>query len=278
MKIIMEIIITIFVLLVLTSKICSQEVETEEFSGAVEDNSFFIEEAYNQEESVVQHIFNANYFSKPGKDLSLSFTQEWPLFSKQHQISYSIPYSSLNSNLVKGFGDVLINYRYQLLDRSDFAAIAPRFSIILPTGNYDKGLGNNVVGFQFNFPLSKRLANDFITHFNAGLTYSPGVKGSDINGNDITRDLLAYNIGGSLIWLVAANFNFFLEYLINYNSDIDAYGDIVNTTETIINPGIRFSINLEKLQIVPGLAIPISSTTDLTKAGVFFYLSFEHPF
>jgi hypothetical protein len=208
----------------------------------------------------------------------LSFTQEWPLFGKRHQISYSIPYSSLNSNSVKGIGDILINYRYQLLDKGDFAAIAPRFSIIFPTGNYDKGLGNNVVGFQFNFPLSSRLTNDFVVHFNAGFTYSPGVKGSDVNGNDIQKNLLAYDVGGSFIWLSSTNLNFFLEYLVNYNSNIDENGDVINTTETIINPGIRVAINLGNVQVVPGFAVPISSTTDLTKVGFFFYLSFEHPF
>jgi hypothetical protein len=54
----------------------------QQFSEAIEDNSFFIEEAYNQEYRVVQHIFNGIYFSKPQKDFAFTFTQEWPFLVK----------------------------------------------------------------------------------------------------------------------------------------------------------------------------------------------------
>lgn len=51
------------------------------------DNSFLVEEAYNQEAGVVQHIFNAFYAvdRAPGPDDSawnLTFTQEWPIASR----------------------------------------------------------------------------------------------------------------------------------------------------------------------------------------------------
>ena len=43
----------------------------------IQDNSFLVEEAYNQERNVVQHI---STFSRlwNSKDWSYSFTQEWP--------------------------------------------------------------------------------------------------------------------------------------------------------------------------------------------------------
>src|SRR4051794_6428190 len=43
----------------------------------IQDNSFFVEEAYNQERGVVQHI---STFSRMwnSKDWAYSFTQEWP--------------------------------------------------------------------------------------------------------------------------------------------------------------------------------------------------------
>ena len=80
-----------------------------EFSPAIEDNSFFIEEAYNQDPRVVQHIFNGMSFTLPQKDVVFSFTQEWPVGSQNHQLSFTIPYALLNSNTVSGIGDVLIN-------------------------------------------------------------------------------------------------------------------------------------------------------------------------
>src|SRR5262245_16100843 len=64
----------------------------------IRDNSFFVEEAYNQEPGVVQHIFNgvSTWDRVDGPDdqsLILTFTQEWPIFSQKHQFSYTIPYS-----------------------------------------------------------------------------------------------------------------------------------------------------------------------------------------
>ena len=127
------------------------------FPEAIEDNSFFIEEAYNQERRVVQHIFEVYYYSRPDKELFFSFTQEWPVFGAKHQLSYTIPYSRLNGNALSGLNDLLINYRYQLLDEENWAAVAPRLSLILPTGSLEKGLGNGVPGVQFCIPASKRL-------------------------------------------------------------------------------------------------------------------------
>src|SRR5574341_420745 len=79
----------------------------------IADNSFLIEEAYNQEEAVVQHIFNAVYAKDPKRrGWAFNFTQEWPVFSQDHQFSYSIPSYRLREDgeAVRGIGDVLLNY------------------------------------------------------------------------------------------------------------------------------------------------------------------------
>lgn len=270
--------INYFYIIVIIILSCQSCFLAQEFSESIEDNSFLIEEAYNQDEGVVQHIFNAVYFTKPEKDLMLSFTQEWPLFNSRNQISYSIPFSSLNSDSVSGVGDILINYRYQISDKSSWAVVTPRISIILPSGNYDKGLGHKVVGVQFGFPFSKRLSDGWIAHFNIGLTFLPNVKTKNIYGEDFRNNLINHYVGGSLIWLARSDLNFFLEYLKNYDEDVDINGDILSSTEDIINPGVRYGFNISNLQIVPGISMPISITPELTRAGVFFYLSFEHPF
>jgi hypothetical protein len=57
---------------------------------AIADNSFLIEEAYNQESGVVQHISSwARALSTAA--WAFTFTQEWPLGSQTHQLSYTIP-------------------------------------------------------------------------------------------------------------------------------------------------------------------------------------------
>src|SRR5204863_5538442 len=67
------------------------------------DNSFLIEEAYNQEDGVVQHIFTSAYgvdrLSSPKRRaLDSSFTQEWPAYGQAHQFSYTVPYSFVWEN------------------------------------------------------------------------------------------------------------------------------------------------------------------------------------
>src|SRR5687768_6047940 len=87
---------------------------------AIQDNSFFIEEAYNQEPGVVQHILTANFSTDRqsgsyDRSWTLALTQEWPLFSQDHQLSYTIPYSFLEAggSHQHGFEDIFLNYRYQ---------------------------------------------------------------------------------------------------------------------------------------------------------------------
>jgi hypothetical protein len=89
----------------------------------IQDNSFIIEEAYNQEAGVVQHITNLR---RQGNQWQFSFTQEWPVHSQTHQLSYSVPY---NFGSVNGLGEVTLNYRYQLQTETNLRpAIAPRVS------------------------------------------------------------------------------------------------------------------------------------------------------
>jgi hypothetical protein len=243
----------------------------QEYSNAIEDNSFFIEEAYNQDPRVVQHIFNAYRF--PGKDenTSMSFTQEWPVGGETNQLSYSIPF--MTNSLNSGVGDILINYRYQLLGEKDFLYMAPRLSVIFPTGNKDKNFGMGKMGLQVSLPFSKRISEDFALHFNAGYTVYPGVS----NG-DTKAALNTFNTGGSVVWLANYNYNFFVEYLLFYFNEFNGTGGTDYTTQQIINPGVRFAIDINNLQIVPGVSFPFRIDENGNKLGFFFYLSFEHQF
>ncbi|MFN2475239.1 MAG: hypothetical protein ABR526_02720, partial [Chthoniobacterales bacterium] len=159
--------------------------EHKRLAEGVQDNSFLIEEAYNQEEGVVQHILNVVYtnntHANPDEHMwSFVFTQEWPAFSQSHQLSYTLPYSYLESggHSENGINDILLNYRYQALTETDtMPAFAPRLSLVLPTGDADKGFGNGVVGYQASLPFSKIISDRVTLHFNAGATLSPDVQG-----------------------------------------------------------------------------------------------------
>src|SRR5262245_18524510 len=72
---------------------------------SIQDNSFVIEEAYNQERGVVQHI-NAFQRLRSG-ELAYSFTQEWPIPDLKHQLSYSVPVERQEG--ATGVGDISLS-------------------------------------------------------------------------------------------------------------------------------------------------------------------------
>ncbi|HET6761524.1 MAG TPA: hypothetical protein VFH13_05460, partial [Gemmatimonadaceae bacterium] len=92
----------------------------------IEDNSFLVEEAYNQERGIVQHI---NTFSRATSATGwmYTFTQEWPLAGQKHQLSYTVPLARKDetSGGETGLGDVAINYRYQIGGGENPFALAP---------------------------------------------------------------------------------------------------------------------------------------------------------
>ncbi len=121
----------------------------------IEDNFFLIEEAYNQDPGVIRHI--QTYQLMKDKTWGYTFTQEWPVPKMTHQLSYTIPINHPDPSMT-GLGDILINYRYQLISK-EALSFSPRLSIVLPTGDSKQGLGNGSTGVQVNLPLSVELSN-----------------------------------------------------------------------------------------------------------------------
>ncbi len=237
----------------------------------IQDNSFLIEEAYNQEPGVIQHIQTFQYM-KDGA-WGYTFTQEWPIKGQTHQFSYTIPVSHLTNPGRTGLGDVALNYRYQLINKGGIA-MAPRFSLLLPTGKPKKDLGRGSLGFQTNLPLSLELSDRWVTHWNMGVTFMPNRRGPD-GAKAHTFDL---NTGASIIYLLSENLNLMLEAVWNSNQSVEANGTRKTDHTFFINPGIRYAIDFKSgLQIVPGIGFPIGVGPSRNEYGVFLYLSFEHP-
>lgn len=239
----------------------------------IQDNSFLLEEAYNQEAGVVQHIQSFMYLEK-SKDWIYTFTQEWPVPKETHQLSYTIPVVHLTDPTnSSGFGDVALNYRYQAVLK-DRIALSPRLSVILPTGDYKKGHGTGSVGLQANIPLSVELSDTFVTHWNIGTTYTPGSK----EPGGAKADTTAFNYGASVIYLATENFNLMLEVAGTSGESVQPDGSRQRADTFFINPGVRFAINCKSgLQIVPGVSIPIGVGSSAGEYGGLAYLSLEHP-
>lgn len=254
-------------MLVCASNLFAQNENAFDFER-IEDNSFLLEEAYNQEPGVIQHISAFQYMDN--KTWFYTFTEEWPAPGQKHQLSATIPILNTNNT---GIGDIGLNYRYQAIFTNRLA-FSPRFSFLLPTGDYKRGLGAGVLGYQANLPVSFILSRKLVTHYNVGATYTPGAKSVD----NSTFDLTNINYGASAIILLTETFNFMFEIAGNttYLKSDDASTQTTNSL--FINPGFRYAVNCKSgLQIVPGIAIPIGIGPSAGEYGLFAYLSFEHP-
>ena len=253
----------------------AMSIATEPLAKGIQDNSFFIEEAYNQEPGVVQHILNVPVnFMNGSREVTPSFTQEWPVFSQTHQFSYTIPYAFTEDD--NGMEDMRLNYRLQALTEDKYTpAFAPRLSLVLPTGDPDKGLGVGSVGYETNLPFSKIVSDRWTLHFNAGMSVFPNAR---------NHDLTNYNLGASAIFAVSPDLNLMLETVAGWNDDIaegvlSPEATVNRSTTALISPGARYAFNLPNdAQLVVGLGLPIGLTPDSPDWGLFFYCSFEHPF
>jgi hypothetical protein len=243
---------------------------------AIEDNSFLIEEAYNQGHGVVQHI--STFSRRLGtSDWVYAFTQEWPVRGQRHQLSYTIPlaHTADQSGARTGVGDVALNYRYQVLGVGGGPAFAPRLSVLLPTGASQRGFGAGGTTWQVNLPFSVRLPARFVAHSNAGMSFTPHAR----NTADAVAASREYFFGQSLIWLIRRDFNLMLEALSTTAQEVVGPGRTVRNSELFVSPGIRGAINFRSgLQIVPGFAVPIGVGSSRGERSLFVYLSFEHSF
>jgi hypothetical protein len=250
----------------------------------IEDNSFLIEEAYNQETGVVQHTFSAAFNNDSRRrGWTFNFTQEWPLFSQDHQLSYSVPsYHAIDgADRIRGLGDIMLNYRYQASEERDsWPALAPRFSLILPTGNPDRGTGDGVVGFEWQLPASKKLGPQFALHANAGITYLPRARarvGGSTGPLSARHSLVSYHFGASGIFAVASRVHLMLEWLGEFAQSINDAGKARRDFQPVISPGFRTAlVDREKVQVVAGAATPIGLNRKADNYGAFLYLSIEH--
>ncbi|HET9838078.1 MAG TPA: transporter [Candidatus Angelobacter sp.] len=243
----------------------------------IQDNSFLLEEAYNQEAGVVQHI---NTFSRSWttRQWIYTFTEEWPVPGHaRNQLSYTFAALTADPGICQGAGagDVAFNYRYQVLGGGESKlSFAPRISALIPSGDYRRGHGYGGTGIQINLPVSLVLGRQLVTHLNAGTTLVPSARNA-LGDKAFTN---AYNAGQSLVWLARPNFNLLFETTWMGFENVIGRGSTQRSHDLLLAPGARWAINLARgLQIVPGISVPVGVGPGAGEKSLFLYLSFEHP-
>lgn len=240
----------------------------------ISDNSFLVEEAYNQETGVVQHI--SGFSRTNGSDgWGYSLTQEWPLGGQRHQLSYTVPLTRVGEPAATGLGDVMVNYRLQaVFDEARGIAVSPRVSWSFPTGDHRSGLGQGGGGLQVNLPISKTLGRSFVSHTNVGATSFSRAPGA---GDASTRQRNVF-VGQSFIWLARSRLNLLVETVWTRTAT-DSDGASQVHESAFVVPGIRWGYDVRGgLQIVPGIGVPIGIGSSNGGRQIFLYLSLEHPF
>jgi hypothetical protein len=221
----------------------------------ISDNSFLVEEAFNQEAGIFQNIL---LFQRPhGREWSLEFTQEWPVFSQRHQFSFTVPLEAVKPPAMEDYdvarGTIGLNYRYQLtMEESSGIAVSPRISLLVPRRGSD-------VGVQFNLPASKQFANVY-AHANAGFT-----------SDGDTR----WHVGGSLIYRAWPMVHLMLESVFR----ADEHETLAGPEDGwLVSPGVRAGFNLADHQLVLGAAVPIGLLNNYDTQDFIAYISWELPF
>ena len=238
-------------------------------TGAVQDHRQLVSRRGSVQPGagVVQNIFGAMRIA--GRAWASTFTQEWPAPSQTHQLSYTIAF--FNGDQASGFGDTLMNYRYQVAEEGPGRpAFAPRVSLVLPTGNRGKGLGDGTAGLQFNLPISKQLTTGTCT----GTAGSHGCRRrrASLAGNTSRNESgtiwsprsspAARSIGSA-----DAEPDARIGRLVRRSRDRRAERR-ASTTYTL-SPGFRGGWNLGDAQIVTGFALPIVWTERRHNTGAF---------
>jgi hypothetical protein len=232
----------------------------------ITDNSFLVEEAFNQEPGIFQNIVTVRLDSRDEWEASL--TQEWPLFSQAHQISFTLPFTATGGE--SGVGDLFVHYRFQAVTGGGRApAFSPRVSLVLASGSASRGLGSGNPGWQVNLPFSKQV-RDWYFHWNGGFTHFPSAE-----SGGTTHSLFTPHVAASAIWRAKPMLNLMIESVVEWD---EQPGAPEREAAVTVMPGVRTGWNAGETQTVFGAGLPVHRAGGTTDVGVFLYASYELPF
>ena len=234
----------------------------------LEDNSFLVEEAYNQPAREVQHVFTAEVVHGSQR---FGFGQEWPLGGPTHQLSYALV---AENDASFELGDAELNYRWQALaGEGDKLFVAPRLSALVPVGDADRWGGNGGFGIEGQIPVSWQASKLLSLHANVGVAWRPNAKNA-LGANAAT---ITPSVGASAVVFVMPRFNLIAESVWDWEREVIGDGETAGSISHALALGARMGFDLPGgMQIVPGIAwMP---AVDEAPARSFLYLSVEHGF
>jgi len=244
--------------------------EEEERIRNLEGNSFLVEEAYNMEDGRVAYTATWARDRVSGAWMG-SVAQDWALGSERHQLGYAVCFGKQGS--AAGLGDVIFNYRYQLVEDEGAVTAAPRLSLLLPAGDPRRGLGAGGVGVLANLPLSFRLSGWLAAHANVGGSLTP----SGRDGDGQPSRAWSFVLGQSVV-LAPSRFANLLVEAQWVRGEVVAAGQARRADALLLSPGLRAGLDLGTVKAVVGVAAPIGLGPSRGQTSVIGYFSLDTPF
>lgn len=237
--------------------------------GVIEDNSFLLEEAFNQKKGEYQFI--QKYHTSATGYIEYVFEVEAPLSDETHQLSLDISRIRPEEIPASSFSDLNLNYRYQALNREDMI-LTEKVGLVLVTGKVENETSNGALGFQLMQVATFKLSEKYINHWNLGTTVIPQ---AETPGGEKT--ILEFTGGTSLINNYSDRLNFLLEAVLQTFESYDEDKNVNNELRFYLNPGLRYAWNFDfkRTQVVPGASIPVQYSDGEIRPGIFLYLSVE---
>jgi hypothetical protein len=152
--------------------------------------------------------------------------------------------------------------------------VAPRLSLLFPTGSESVGRGAGTFGIQGNLPVSVVIAPALVGHLNAGATILPSAHGPF----DARATTTAFNLGASAVWLARPWLNLLVETIWVSEAVVVSEGVTDRLEAAVLNPGLRWAFDVGAVQVVPGVSYTIGIGPSRGDDALFLYLSFEHAF
>jgi hypothetical protein len=234
----------------------------------LEDNSFLVEEAYNQEPRVVQHIVSGELHHG---DAALAFSQEWPLGGERWQGSYTLT-GVQDGGLTLGDAEAAVRWQALAGVRGRLFA-APKLGLLIPVGDADRRGGNGGWGLSAVLPVSWEVASRLTIHGNLGADWRPAAE----NATGDQAGTLTPMIGVSAMFFVTPMLNLIAESAWEQEATVTGAHQTARAWEQAVTLGARYGFNLPGgTQIVPGAAWMPAVGDAATRS--YLYLSVEHPF
>lgn len=240
----------------------------------IEDNSFLLDEAYNQDIDMYQTILR-HQNQLVSDETESTFEFEVPM-TAEHQLSIEIPLFKEHRSFETKPGDTLLLWQIVTSNNVKSRSV-DRLGFVVPTGDVDQETGYGVPGVQYLKALSIELGRNWQNHWNFQYQLQPNGKAG---GTEVTQNVHIGTLGSSVAYYINDHCDFLFETMYKHRKRPRFGGKIRSLNELYLNPGFRFEKRLEwnQTKMVPGISLPIEVLNERTDFGFMLYLSFEPHF